>query len=83
MSNFFNSSPGTDVLILKIFSAKNLATILAVFAQTTASFCKNLIVTMVFEENAIFFAENWQKLEKIKIIASTPFEFYCQIKYLS
>jgi hypothetical protein len=35
------SSPGTDVMIFKIFSPKNLAKILAFFAQTTASFCKN------------------------------------------
>jgi hypothetical protein len=37
MGNF----PGTDVMIFKIFSPKNLAKKLAVFAQTTASFCKN------------------------------------------
>jgi hypothetical protein len=30
--------PGTDVMILKIFSPKNLMKILAFFAQTTASF---------------------------------------------
>jgi hypothetical protein len=33
--------PGTDVMIFLIFSPKNLAKILAFFAQTTASFCKN------------------------------------------
>jgi hypothetical protein len=33
--------PGTDVMIFKIFSPKNLAKIFAVFAQTTVSFCKN------------------------------------------
>jgi hypothetical protein len=33
--------PGTDVMIFYIFSTKNLAKILAFFAQTTASFCKN------------------------------------------
>jgi hypothetical protein len=33
--------PGTAVMILKIFSPKNLAKKLAFFAQTTASFCKN------------------------------------------
>jgi hypothetical protein len=43
---------GTDVLIFKIFSPKNLAKILAFFAQTTASFCKNFIVTLGFEKNA-------------------------------
>jgi hypothetical protein len=31
------------------------------FAQTTASFCKNVIITLVFEKNANFFAENGQK----------------------
>jgi hypothetical protein len=30
--------PGTDVMIFKIFSPKNLAKKLAFFAQTTASF---------------------------------------------
>jgi hypothetical protein len=42
------------------------------FAQTTVSFCKNLIITLVFEKSAIFFAENWQKSQKIVIITSTP-----------
>jgi hypothetical protein len=51
-SKFIQS--GTDVMILKIFSPKNLAKILAFFAQTTASFCKNLIITLVFEKNANF-----------------------------
>jgi hypothetical protein len=58
-------------MILKIFSPKNLAKILAFFAQTTAIFCKNLIITLVFEKNAIFFAENWQKMQKIVIITPT------------
>jgi hypothetical protein len=53
--------PRTDVIIFKIFSPKNLAKILALFAQTNAVFCKNLMRTLVFEKNAIFFAENWQK----------------------
>jgi hypothetical protein len=41
-------------MILKIFSPKNLAKKLAFFAQTTAIFCKNLSITLVFEKNAIF-----------------------------
>jgi hypothetical protein len=32
---------GTDVMILKIFSPKNLAKNFAFFAPTTVSFCKN------------------------------------------
>jgi hypothetical protein len=56
---------GTDVMILKIFSPKNLANILALFAQTTASFGKNVIRTLVFEKNVnYFFAENRQKIEE-------------------
>jgi hypothetical protein len=71
-SCFRLNSPGTDVMIFKIFSPKNLAKILAFFSQTTATFCRNLIITLVFEKNAKFFAENWQKSQKIVIITSTP-----------
>jgi hypothetical protein len=53
------SETGTGVMILKIFSLKKLA-----FLQ------KN--ITLVFEKNANFFAENWQKSLKIVIITSTP-----------
>jgi hypothetical protein len=42
------------------------------FAQTTASFCKNMSVTVVFLrktpifcENANFFSENWQNRRKV------------------
>jgi hypothetical protein len=43
-----------------------------VLAQTTVSFCKNLIIALVFEKNANFFAEHWQKSQKIVLITSTP-----------
>jgi hypothetical protein len=33
---------------------------------------KKLIITLVFEKNAIFFAENCQKSQKIVTITSTP-----------
>jgi hypothetical protein len=64
--------PATDVMIFKIFSPKKLAKILAFFAHTTASFWKNLFITLVFEKNANFFAENWRKSQKIVIITSNP-----------
>jgi hypothetical protein len=32
-----------------------------------------VIITLVFEKNATFLAENWQKLQKIVIITSTQF----------
>jgi hypothetical protein len=41
-------------MIFEIVSPKNLAKIFAFFAQTTASFCKNVIITLVFEKNANF-----------------------------
>jgi hypothetical protein len=35
-------------------------------------FAKIVIITLVFEKNANFFAENWQKSQKIVIKTSTP-----------
>jgi hypothetical protein len=40
--------------------------------QNKAKLCKNLIITLVFEKNADFFAENCQKSQKIVIITSVP-----------
>jgi hypothetical protein len=45
---------------------------MAFFAQNKAKLCKNWIITLFFEKNTIFFAENWQKSQKIVIITSTP-----------
>jgi hypothetical protein len=45
-----------------------LAKKLAFFTQTTANFCKKLILTLVFEKNAIFspkIGKNRRKLAKI------------------
>jgi hypothetical protein len=53
---------GTDVMILKIFSPKNLAKIFAYFAQTTVSFCKNCDHNIGFWEKRHFFR---RKLAKI------------------
>jgi hypothetical protein len=35
-------------------------------------FAKIVIITLFFEKNANFFAENWQNPQKIVIITSTP-----------
>jgi hypothetical protein len=51
---------------------KNSAKKLAFLTQNKAKLCKNLIITLVFEKNANFFAENCQKLQKIVIITSVP-----------
>jgi hypothetical protein len=48
-----------------ILEMLNLAKILVFFAKTTASSCKNLIITLVFEKNANFsqkFGKNCRKL---------------------
>jgi hypothetical protein len=55
-------------MIFKIFSPKNLAKKLAFLTQTKAKLFKNLIITLVFEKNAKFFAENCLILQKIVII---------------
>jgi hypothetical protein len=39
--------------------------------QNKAKLCKILIITLVFEKNANFFAENCQKSQKIVIITLT------------
>jgi hypothetical protein len=65
-------SAGTDVMIFKIFSTKNLVKILSFLTQIKAKLCKKLIITLVFEKNANFFVENGRKSQKIVIITSTP-----------
>jgi hypothetical protein len=59
-------------MIFKIFSPKNSAKKLAFLTQNKAKLCKILIITLVFEKNANFFAENCRKSQKIVIITSTP-----------
>jgi hypothetical protein len=63
---------GTNVTIFKIFSPIKIAIKMAFLTQYKAELCKILIITLVFEKNANFFSENWQKLQKIVIITSTP-----------
>jgi hypothetical protein len=48
------SNSGTGIMILKIFSKKNLAKKMAGFAQNAASLCKKFIITLVFKKNANF-----------------------------
>jgi hypothetical protein len=60
--------PGTDVMIKKKNFAKISAKKLAFLTQNKAKLCKSLIITLVFEKNANFFAEKCQKSQKIVII---------------
>jgi hypothetical protein len=60
------------------FAEKSVENI-GVFAQTAATFCKNLIITLVFEKNDNFFAKNWQKLPKLVILKSTPVTLVCAV----
>jgi pyridoxal/pyridoxine/pyridoxamine kinase len=45
---------------------------MAILSPNKAELCKILIITLVFEKKANFFAENWQKSPKIVIVTSTP-----------
>jgi hypothetical protein len=67
--------PGTDVMIFEMFSPKKIAKKLAFLTRNKAKLCKIFAHTIGFSENANFFAENWQKSQKIVIITSTPDEF--------
>jgi hypothetical protein len=58
-------------MIFQIFSP-NIWQKIVFFTQNKAKLCKKLIITSVFEKNANFFAENWQKLPKLAIITLTP-----------
>jgi hypothetical protein len=62
------SDQGPMLWFLKYFCRK-----IGVFGSNKAKLCKMLIIiTLVFEKNAIYFTENCQKLQKIVIITSTP-----------
>jgi hypothetical protein len=61
----------TDVMILKIFLQKKSVKKLSFLTLHKAKLCKKLIITLVFEKNANYFAENCQNRKKIVIITST------------
>jgi hypothetical protein len=63
--------PGTDVMILKIFSPKHLAKKIGGFVQNTASFRKNWIISFFFKQR-IFSPQIFKKTPKIEAITSTP-----------
>jgi hypothetical protein len=56
----------------KIFAEKNCEKKLAFLTPNKAKLCKIMIITLVYEKNANFFAEICQKSPKIVIITSTP-----------
>jgi hypothetical protein len=60
---------------LNIFAEKFSENIGVFLLKLLLVFAKIVIITLVFEKNANFFAENWQKSPKIVIITSTPDEF--------
>jgi predicted dinucleotide-binding enzyme len=57
---------------LNILSKKFSEKIGVFLTQNKAKICKILIITLVFDKNANFFAENCQKSQKIVIVTSTP-----------
>jgi hypothetical protein len=68
-------------MIFKIFSPNFSMKTIGVFDK--AKLCKILIITLVFEKNANFFAEICQKSQKIVIITSTPDESLSHTKFIS
>jgi hypothetical protein len=62
------------MLFFNFFRRKNCKKLqkMAVLTQNKAKLCKILTITLVFEQKAIFFAQNWQKSQKIVIITSVP-----------
>jgi hypothetical protein len=56
----------------RYFRQKKSVKKLAFLTQNKAKLFKHLIITLVFEKNANFFAENGRKSQKIVIITSTP-----------
>jgi hypothetical protein len=58
-------------MILKIFSPKKMAKHLAFWTQNEAKLFNNLIISLLFEKNANFFAKNCLISPKIVIITST------------
>jgi hypothetical protein len=58
-------------MIFKKISPKKSAKKLPFLTQNKAKLCKILIIALVFEKNANFFAENCRKLSKIVIITLT------------
>jgi hypothetical protein len=62
---------GPMLWFFKYFRRKIQQKKLAFLTQNKAKLCKILIITLIFEKNANFFAENCQKSQKIVIISST------------
>jgi hypothetical protein len=58
-------------MIFKYFRQK-IGEKLAFLTPNKAKLFKNLLITLVFENNANFFAENYRKSQKIVIRTSTP-----------
>jgi hypothetical protein len=59
-------------MILKNIFAEKFGKKLAFLTQNKAKVCKTLIITLVFEKNAIFSAENCGKSHKIVNITLPP-----------
>jgi predicted dinucleotide-binding enzyme len=58
--------------VIFLFAEKFGETISVSATQIKDNFAEKIIITLVFEKNANFFAENRQKSQKIVIITSVP-----------
>jgi hypothetical protein len=56
---------------------------IGVFYSKQTQILKKLIITLVFKKNANFFAQNWEKSQKIVIITSAPdWANFCQLVFV-
>jgi hypothetical protein len=63
---------GTDATMIFIISTNKMAKNWRFLLETKLNDANFLIITLFFEKNANFSAENWQKSRKIVIVTSTP-----------
>jgi hypothetical protein len=70
-------------MIFKNIFAKKYGKKLAFFTRNNANFCKKLIMTLVFEKKANFFAENCRNSQKIMIITLSPGWGQCYARRLT
>jgi hypothetical protein len=56
----------------KNISQKKFEAKIGSLTQIKGNFAEKVIITLVFEKKSQFFAENWQKSQKIQIITSVP-----------
>jgi hypothetical protein len=70
--SYLGTYQGPMLWLFKYFRQKNRRKNWRFCLKTKLNYAQNLIITLVFEKSANFFAENGRKSQKIVIITSTP-----------